>query len=284
MTISSLNLNIDFLAYSNRFRDMPTIKDNLISMGLTETEATIYVAGLRKPSVTLQDLVTATKIKRPTVYYALHTLMEKGLVSETKEVNKSYFTMAAPETLRGLVEQQKEIIDDRMKMLTTLIPSLQHERGVRKQEEVSVTHYHGIQGMKMLIDMACYCTSKRWEVIAPYHNFLREYDKEYAQRYLRARKHHHIISRTLWERVAGSRKLTEEEIHERNPRYVPASMHGKFKSVVILFDDKVAIFSSFEKLSAILIHSQETHDMFRSMFDAIWEVSEECTALIFDPK
>lgn len=262
---------------------MASIKESLISMGLTATEAAVYIAGLHQRSITLHDLCTATKIKRPTVYYALHTLMEKGLTSEKKEGNKSFFSMSIPESLRGLVERQRETVEDRMKMLTTLIPLLNHERKVSKTEEMTVTHYHGIEGMKMLIDMACYCKSRRWEIIAPFKNFLREYDKEYAQRYLRARKYHHITSRTLWERMPGSRPLTTEEIAERNPRYMPSSMDGKFQSMVILFDENVAIFSSYKELSAILIHSKEIHDMFLAMFEAIWEVSEECKALVFDP-
>lgn len=244
-------------------------------MGLTPTEAAIYLAGMQQKSVTLAELGKATKIKRPTLYYALHTLMEKGLVSEKKDVNKSWFSMSSPENLRGLVEQQREAADERMKELTTLIPALKQQQKAAHGDDVTVTHYHGIQGMKMLVDIACYCTSHRWEIIAPYNNFLREYDKEYAQRYLRARKNHKITARTLWEITSKTRTLSKEEIAERNPRLMPAAMQGKFKSMIILFDDKVAMFSPFEQQSAILITSPDIHHMFLAMFEAIWSISEE---------
>ncbi|MBI2030539.1 hypothetical protein HYT05_02870 [Candidatus Kaiserbacteria bacterium] len=75
--------------------------------------------------------------------------------------------------------------------------------------------------------------------------------------------------------MRGGRKLTAEEIKERNPRLMPAVMHGTFRSMMILFDDKVAIFSSYEKLSAILITSQELHAMFLAMYEGLWGCSEK---------
>ena len=253
---------------------MRVIEDALASFGLTPTEAKIYLAGLVGRSVSLQDLAKRTKIKRPTLYHALHTLIDKGLVSEKKQSNKSYFSMCEPQMLRGLIEQQRQTVDDRMETLTSLIPLLLKEQGSAKREEINVMQYHGIEGMKTVIDIACYCQSRHWDIIAPYHNFLREYDQAYAQRYLRARKLHRITARTLWELTKEKRPLTPEEVRERNPRIMPTSMQGMFQSMIILFDDKVAMFSSYQKKSAILISSKEIHQMFLAVFNAIWEVSE----------
>jgi hypothetical protein len=52
-------------------------------------------------------------------------------------------------------------------------------------------------------------------------------------------------------------------------------MHGKFKSVIIIFDDKIAIISSIKELTAILIQSQEIHDTFLAMFEGLWESSSK---------
>lgn len=254
---------------------MSSLLESLVATGMTTTDAKVYATGLAHDSITLQELARITKIKRPTLYHALQRLMEKGLVAERKTSNRSSFTMSPPETMYALLEREKDIVDDRMKALNTFMSSLQHQRGVGKGESVNIVHYHGIQEMKMVMDIAFYCKSKRWDVIAPFHNFLRDYDREYAEKYLRARKTHKIISRVLWERSAAARKLPPDEIKERNPRYMPASMHGKFQSMIMLFDDKVAIFSSLKTLSAILITSKEIHAMFLAMYEVIWDASEE---------
>ena len=255
---------------------MNETEESLVDIGLTSTEAKIYMAGLASDSLTIQELGQKTNIKRPTIYHAVSTLAEKGLIAEKRVGNKSHFSMAAPEHIRGLVERQRETIEERVRKLNELIPLLAQQKKSDKQDGVSVVQYSGIEGMKMVMDIAFYCKSKRWDIIAPYKNFLREYDKEYARRYLNARKYHDIISRTLWEDGArDSRKLTPDEVKQRNPRLMPWVMHGKFKSMMILFDDKIAIFSSYEKLSAILIRSKELHTMFQSIFDGLWEFSEQ---------
>lgn len=254
---------------------MASFIDSLVATGMTATEARIYVAGLAHDSVTLQELSRQTKIKRPTLYHALQRLGEKGLVAERKSGNKSTFTMAPPETIYALLERQRNDVDDKMKALNTVLASLQHTQRMGKGEGVSIVHYHGIHEMKMVMDIAFYCKSKRWDVIAPYHNFVRDEGAEYAQKYMRARKIHGITSRVLWERVPGARKQSPQEIKERNPRYMPKSMQGKFTSMIMLFDDKVAIFSSRTTLSAILIQSKEIHAMMLAMYEAIWDVSEE---------
>ncbi|HWP61080.1 MAG TPA: hypothetical protein VN495_00565, partial [Candidatus Paceibacterota bacterium] len=182
--------------------------------------------------------------------------------------------MSAPEHLRGLVERKKETIETHERELDELLPLLRAQKLEKKIDGVSVVHYSGIDGMKTVMDMAFYCKSKKWNIIAPYVNFLREYDKDYAQRYLRARKYYGITSRALWEKRAQTRKLSAQEIKERNPRVMPSVMHGRFKSMMIIFDDKIAIFSSYEKLSAILITSKELHGMFLAIFEGLWEVSE----------
>ncbi len=253
---------------------MSETEDALIGLGLTRTEAKIYLAGLASDALTVQEIGHKTKIKRPTIYHAIGTLTEKGLVSERKKGGKIRYSMCPPDTIRGLVEEQRQELEARSKKLEELIPLLVSQ--IKPDGDgASVVQYSGIDGMKLVMDIAFYCKSKKWDIIAPYQNFLREYDREYADRYLRARKHYGITSRTLWEDgMRTSRTLTDEERHERNPRLMPWVMHGKFKSMMFLFDDKIAIFSSFDKPSAILITSQELNGMFEALFEGLWDASE----------
>lgn len=253
---------------------MKKAEELLSELGLTPTEARLYIAGLSSDAVSIRDLGSKTKIKRPTVYHSLGTLVDKGLVIEKKGGSKARFSMTPPETVRSLVTKQRDALERREAGLDGLIDLLKSEQKAKKGQSVLSVQYSGIEGMKIVLDAAFYCKSKQWDIIAPVNNFLREYDKEYANRYLNVRKFHGITARTLWEFTAGTRELSKEEVSARNPRYMPAVMQGKFKSMMILFDDKVAIFSSFDQLSAILITSSDTHALFQAMFEGIWEVSE----------
>ncbi len=255
---------------------MDESKKSLVGMGLTHTEANIYLSGLAAGPLTIQELAQKTKIKRPTIYHAIKTLADKGLVMEKKSGNKSRFAMSAPENIRGLLELQKEKIEERARGLDKIIPLLASMQSTDQKDGISIVQYDGIDGMKTVMDIAFYCKSKHWEIIAPLKNFLRDYDKEYATRYLNARKYHGITARTLWEfTMPEQRELSKEERDSRNPRFMPVAMQGKFNSMMILFDDKIAIFSSYKTLSAVLITSKELHAMFLAMFEGLWEFSEE---------
>ncbi len=243
----------------------------LTTLGLTETEATIYIAGLELSPCTPQTLSLKTHIKRPTVYHALGTLCEKGFASEQKIGSKNHFVMMNPESLKSLVSRKKTELENNEQQLETLIPFLSELR--RNTPATEVTHGHGKEGAKRILDAAFRTKSKQWDIIAPYDNFLR-HDSELTNLYLTTRNVRGISARTLWELKKTERLLSDEEIKTRNPRILPAALAGKFDSMIIIFDDKVAIFSSHKNLSAILITSQEIHDLFKVMFEGLYELSE----------
>ncbi len=247
----------------------------LADIGLTPTESSIYLAGLGQEALGPKEIAKKTGIKRPTVYHALDTLLEKGLVAEKKTGNRVVFAMCPPKHLKSYLERKRSALKERETELDAIIPLLDQQNSRGAKNRFSIVEYKGIEGVKTVMDIAFYCKSKRWDIIAPVNNFLREYDKGYADYYLKARSYNNIVSRSLWERDPSRRKLTPAEIRIRNPRYMPDHMQGRFKSMIILFDDKVAIISPLETLSAALITSKEIHGMFSALFDGIWEASEK---------
>ncbi|NTW13782.1 MAG: hypothetical protein HGA31_01995, partial [Candidatus Moranbacteria bacterium] len=82
-------------------------------------------------------------------------------------------------------------------------------------------------------------------------------------------------TRSLWEFTPDRRALTVKELRDRDPRYLPEVMNGKFRSVIIIFDDKVAFVSSLNTLSAVLIHSDEIRQTMTALFDGLWTLSKK---------
>lgn len=248
---------------------MNELQKQLTSLGLTSTEATIYLAGVGNGPLGVAELQKSTSIKRPTIYHALYGLMEKGLVARSGTETRMKFSFAPPQQLEHVIESQIQQLKQKTGIVQELINNL---RPTANQQTV-VAHYEGIEGVKTVIDEALYCKSHQWDILAPAKNFFSEYDKQYAEYFMTTRKRHNITARSLWEAKAGSRELTANEIASRNPRYLPSIMRGQFDSVVILFDDKVAIISSLKELSAILITSNEVHKLFSAMFEGLWVAS-----------
>jgi sugar-specific transcriptional regulator TrmB len=246
----------------------------LTKIGLNDTEATIYLAGLGFVSIGVSELEKQTQIKRTTIYHALDTLLQKGMAAKKNDGKRTLFNMAKPEQLQQLINRQIKLLEQSQAEVQAIVPLL-NSRLPEINSGINITHYEGIEGIKLVVEEALYARRRHWDIIAPVKNFFSEFDKAYAKYYIEARRTRSITARTLWEHGRDNEKISPEERRWRNPRYLPAVMQGHFKSVIILFDNKVAIISSFQEKSAILMQSQELADTFGAMFEGLWTVSRE---------
>ena len=183
------------------------------------------------------------------------------------------FVMIAPDKLGSFVDRKIADLEAKRVAIAKIIPLLSISSS--ESLETTVVHYEGIEGVKTVVEEALYCKSRRWNILAPTKNFFSTFDTHYAEYFMSTRTSHNIIVRSLWEFDPSRRLLTTEEVQQRNPRFLPQAMHGKFTSVLILFDHKAAFIMSSESLSAILIDSKEVADMLQAMFEGLWSVSEE---------
>lgn len=211
-------------------------------------------------------------INRTTIYHALETLTEKGLVANTGTGARLVFAMAEPENIHNLLIGKIRRLEKQKEEMDSLLPLLKKMDAV--SAPISVAHYEGIEGIKLAIEDAYYCKSKHWDIISPVKNFFSEFDKTYAKYFIETRNRRGLTSRSLWEPTEKHKFLTPEQIKERNPRILPSIMHGKFQSVICLYDDKVLIISSLKEKSAILIKSAELHQTMLAIFEGLWSASK----------
>lgn len=248
------------------------VTSKLNTLGLSETEAKLYQVGLAHiHSTGVIQLQKQTGLKRPTIYHALDTLMTKGLVAKVAAANRQLYSFTPPSQLERLMEAEILQAQRKLKLAVQLVPTLENLQ--IESGGTIVSHYEGTEGVKAVIDIALFCKVPKWDILSPKKNFFSEFDNRYSIYYLNTRRRHKITSRSLWEKVEGGRPLTKTEIIERQPRYLPKVMLGKFASTVIIFDDKVAIISSLKSLSAVLITSTELHDFFKAIFEGLWSIS-----------
>ncbi|MDO8583588.1 MAG: helix-turn-helix domain-containing protein [bacterium] len=254
---------------------MHPIHETLQLVGLSPTESLVYLAGRKKDAISVQELVLQTNLKRPTLYHALETLEQKGLCAKRGTPRRLLFSMAAPIHLSKLLDEQVNRVEQKKKKLEQLLPLLQTPQNASEGGSIQVMQYDGIEGIKTVVEEALYCKSRTWDIIAPRKNFFSEFDEKYSRYYLETRQKRGIVTRSLWEKGTAEmqRALSDAEIKQRNPRYLPEAMHGKFEDVMILFDDKVAIISSLKTLGAILIESKEIQRFLSTIFEGLWLVS-----------
>lgn len=119
------------------------MKDALLDVGLSETEAEIYLQLVKKGSLTAVSIAKEIKVHRRTIYDNLNILLNKGLVTYHLEDNVKYFQANDPAVLK---EREEEKLDAINKILPTLNT---YYSTPRKNPQVEV--FKGLDAVKTLL-------------------------------------------------------------------------------------------------------------------------------------
>lgn len=99
----------------------------LMSFGLTEYEARVYVALTLKSPQKASALALASGISRPHIYSTLKDLQEKGLVIEIPKKVVEYRALPATDAFYLLIEKRKRSIDELEEMSKDLAQRLENK-------------------------------------------------------------------------------------------------------------------------------------------------------------
>ena len=119
---------------------MQTLYRDLKETGLKEKEAKIYIAVLELGEANIAQISQRSGINRSTVYLALKTLKEKGLLLTVKK-NKTLFYAEDPRKMLGDLEKKKAVLE---RVMPNLLASFAF---IDKKPEVK--YFEGEEGIKM---------------------------------------------------------------------------------------------------------------------------------------
>lgn len=246
----------------------------LSAMDLSETEQKLYLAGLQTQEASVNFLVQQTGVNRTTAYHALGTLKQKGFVTEGKVLGRLIYQMVSPKDLERVLSSRQAQLETHKRQvleLEHLFPASSDQVQVTQIEK-----FDGLEGVKLAIEKALYCSSRQWNIIAPRDNFFNQIDQDYAVYFMKTRRSRKINARTLWESDGKNEpQLSLEDLMLRKPRYLHADFKGKFEAVVIMFDDKALFIPPLNNRSAVLVHSQDIVSTLNVMFEALWLSSDK---------
>ncbi len=118
----------------------------LQDIGLSDKEASVYLALLGVESADVSDISLKTKIKRPTVYVILQQLLKKGLASETSGPRRVIYQAEPPEHIETYIERQILSLKDKESLIKENISQL---KALHKEsgEKPVVRFYEGKEGI-----------------------------------------------------------------------------------------------------------------------------------------
>src|SRR5437870_1682079 len=96
----------------------------LVELGLSPTEAQIYLVLLQSAALSASAIAGATGLSRTAVYQILCTLSDKGLVESGAGYGSKFAVVAPERALPGLIAQEEQAVAQRKKVAKRLSQSL----------------------------------------------------------------------------------------------------------------------------------------------------------------
>jgi len=246
--------------------------DILLNLGLAESEIDIYLSLLSHGALSASELVRLIQAKRPTVYYALRQLLERGLVTKSGQARVERFQAAEPEQLVSMVKVKRNEMDalaDKIEQSLDLF----RMNIVRPAVKPHVFFYEGEKAMKQAIMDSLYCKKRQIDSLAPADNFFWQIGQEFSQRYIDERVQRGITTRNLWEKPLEPKILLKSYKGLAEVRVLPRNLCGRFKTTMFIYDDQVMYISSRDAKYVLVIRSEEHAEMMRMMYDGLWQAS-----------
>lgn len=244
---------------------MANIQKILKNYGLTDQETTLYLATLELGEANMARLAKRAGLKRTSAYLVFKTLETKGLMGSFKMRSGLKFIATKPETLIQRAEQQLE-------ELKSALPEL---KAITKKEtgKPRIYYYEGKEGYRIAAEDSLKTPSvtvRHIGALTEIHDIISlNYD---VRHYIPTRIKQKIFFKALY-----FESELEEEIKNRNHaeewreiRYLPKQYH--YKTSELIYDNKVAIFSTKTELITVIIESEEIAESERKKFDLVWEL------------
>jgi len=238
----------------------------LTNLGLTEKESKVYLAVIESGTGPVSEIAQLAGINRVTAYDILEKLKRKGLVSYFTKKKVKFFSGTSPEVVIETFEQKTKKLKEVLPKLKKLGKHSRHPR---------ITYFEGIEGIKHVYAE----TLKSKTEILNFSNSAEirkkwpNYNKEYVEK--RAKKK--IFLRGLSPKdQAGEIVEAENEKYYREILLIDDKKFT-FSNEINIYDDKVAIITFKQDLSAMVIESQEIADSQRTIFNMTWQFIKEKT-------
>ncbi len=240
----------------------------LITLGLSEKEATIYETALGMGPETAQNLAIRSGINRATTYVQIESLKQKGLMSEFEKGKKTYYMAESPERLDSLINNAQQQINFHHEELKRILPHLSNifsHVGIRPQ----VRFLEGIEAVRTLSNEFLKIKNKTVHSIINLDNLLKTFP-EHEKNYSSHRIQNKIIGHVIYTRKEGPLSGATDPIKLRIAKYIDPEKFP-ISAGINIFDNKVAIITYKEKPITVIIEDKEITQTLRSIFNVLWE-------------
>jgi len=246
----------------------------LIELGLTEKQAKAYLAllelWLEKSSV----IANKAEIKRTTIYQILDELFFMWIISYTTKWKIKYYKALNPQKLVSLMQSKKE-------KAINLVPKLENLLNLSSYNKPKISFFSWVEGVKNIYEdtLMNNKNKKIYQIINVnavgkfiWKDFLKKYIEKRVNLGITAYAIHPIV----WDIQNNIYWKNSNEL-KRIVRYADPKIFGS--SIIMIYNNKVAVVSNTKENSWFLIESLDFVKSQKAFFDFIWEDSNKNSAI-----
>ncbi|MBT4538771.1 hypothetical protein HOI26_02835 [Candidatus Woesearchaeota archaeon] len=232
--------------------------EKLLHIGLTPTEAKIYVMLVDLSKAQAGVLSRRTGIHRRSIYDALDRLIEKGLVSYIMENDKRYYMPTDPTRIQEIINLQQQ---DVMSIMPTLLAKFQE-----KKDKQQTFFYRGKEGIKTIFEDQIRDGKDIFIIGAS--RAAQDHLKYYLPHYTKKRIKNKIKLHALY---ALPEHVTPPPLSRI--KYLPETFNSLVSTNI--YGDKAAIILWLpHDPVAILINQPDIAKSFKKYFDLLWKIGK----------
>lgn len=238
---------------------------------LTDGEIKVYLALLELGDSTSGPIVDKSKVARSIIYQILEKLIDKGLVSYIIKEKTKHYQAANPEKLLEYAKQRKEKIDENIKEIEKILPTLIPLRNSKDKSGAKI--YFGMKGIRTAHEGTY--RLKRGEGFC--YLGIPAYQPDEQHIYWK-KDHLRRIKAGIKSRALFNRDTDSEIVRNRNSfegcdaRYMPEGI--KTPACFITYKDTVVILLQSPQQIAVEIVNQDIKDSFQAYFEEFWKRSK----------
>lgn len=126
------------------------LTQELLTLGLNNKEAEVYVAALQLGYASVQDISHKAGINRTTAYTHIKNLIARGLISVVEKFGKLFYIAERPDKLLRMHEQQEREVVRRREVLETIMPELESIYNLAKDRPAVKFYEHTPENIRKI--------------------------------------------------------------------------------------------------------------------------------------
>lgn len=249
------------------------LNKELEKLGLSEKEASVYLAAIQTGPSSVQKIAQKSKVNRATTYVIIESLIDMGMMSTYDEGKKTFYVAERPQRLVEHFSQKEEDIKKKIGKLKGIIPELDLLYN-DYSDKPRIRYFEGVDGLRAVYDDFADSLAENDEIYTflPYDDFqgsaLQSKWKGVREKRVAKKIKAKVIytskkGRRIEYEVAGKRRKQEHY-------YVPFEKYP-FKGGMNIYGNKVFMIDYQGKLGGVVIENKTLADMLKNIFKIIWD-------------